>query len=274
MMRIFLLAIAACSNAAPAKPDAPFLPIDAAKPDAAPDAGAIVETALGYTSGTYTDSFDGLPTVAMSSAMVSQTLTGKGPLPFSALSGPMAATAMDGWELANPTGTSMDTEFRVHDGSLAGSMGRGIVSFGTDGSTERALGALATGNQIGRFGLLLENNSAATLNQITIGFTGEQWRRGDVAAPDSLTFEYGLATSLDATGLTEDTDLKFIAPVTTGTSVAVDGNAAANHHTFTKTINAVSWAPGTTLVLRWTTSTQSGKDDGLAIDDFSFTAHN
>jgi hypothetical protein len=148
-----------------------------------------------------------------------------------------------------------------------------VISFGTDGQTDRALGLLATGNQIDRFGLLLRNDTTGTLGQITIAFTGEQWRRGDVMMPDALTFEYGIATSLDATGLTADTGLTFTAPITTGTSIALDGNAAANHKSVTETIMGLAWAPGSTLVLRWTTTTQTGKDDGLAIDDFSFSAH-
>ena len=276
MSRWTLLLLAACSNASPAHPDAPFLPVDApagSGADAPVDAAAVVETPINYTNGTYTNSFDRLPTVAMSSSMVSQTLTGKGPLPFSDLTGTTAATGMDGWEMANPTGTGSNTEFRVQDGSLAGSTGRGVISFGTDGQTERALGTLPTGNQVGRFGLLLKNTTSSTLTSLTIAFTGEQWRRGDVTMPDKLTFEYGVATSLDADGLTADTDLDFTAPVSAGSNAPLDGNTSANHRSYSKTITGVQWAAGSVLVLRWTTTTQSGKDDGLAIDDFSFSAH-
>jgi hypothetical protein len=276
MSRWTLLLLAACSNASPAHPDAPFVAIDSpsgGSADAPVDAAAVAEMPLAYTGGTYTNSFDGLPTVAMSSDMLAQTLTGKGPFPFSDLTGMMATTGMDGWELANPDGSSADTELRVHDGSLSGSMGRGVISFGTDGQTDRALGTLPTSNQIGRFGLLLKNTTSGTLSQLTVAYTGEQWRRGDVTTPDSLTFEYGVADSLDAGGLTADTDLTFTAPVTAGTNVAVDGNAAASHVSVSKTITGVAWTAGSVLVLRWTATSGTGKDDGLAIDDVSFSAH-
>jgi hypothetical protein len=269
MSRWTLLLVAACSNAAPATPDAPYL-IDAA-PDTA-DAPVTTGDFIAYSGGTYTNAFDGLPTVAMSSAIVGQTLTGKGPFFFSALTGDMAATGMTGWQLANPDGSSADTEAHAHDGSLAGSDGRGVVSYGADGSTERALGVLATSNQISTFGVVIKNTGSSTLTSITVAFTGEQWRRGDVASPDTLAFEYGLADDISATTLDGENDLDFTAPVSAGgTNVAVDGNA---HNTpVSKTINGLSWAPNATLVLRWSASTQSGKDDGLAIDDFSFSAH-
>jgi hypothetical protein len=273
MSRWTLLLLAACSNVSPAHPDAPFLPADAA-PDTshAVDAPDSTNDVVAYPGGTYTNAFDGLPTVAMSSTMLEETITGKGPFAFTALTS-VPVTGMTGWQLANPTGSSMDTEFRVQDGSLAGSMGRGIVSFGADGSAERALGVLATSNQIGVFGVRIKNTGTATLTSITVAFTGEQWRRGDVATPDKLTFEYGVADGIDATTLTADTDLDFTSPVTgtTGTNAAVDGNA--NHTPVSKTITGLSWAPNATLVLRWTAGTGTGKDDGLAIDDFSFSAH-
>ena len=85
---------AACSNASPThEPDASFLTADSA---VSLDAISTGETAVPYSGGTYTNAFDGLPTVAMSSAMLSQTLTGKGPFPFSSLSGAITATGMDG----------------------------------------------------------------------------------------------------------------------------------------------------------------------------------
>jgi hypothetical protein len=39
------------------------------------------------------------------------------------------------------------------------------------------------------------------------------------------------------------------------------------------TIAGRTWADGQTLWLRWVERNDSGDDHGLAIDDFSFTAH-
>ena len=106
----------------------------------------------------------------------------------------------------------------------------------------RALGALPTSNQIGVFGVLLRNNTSGTLTKINVSYTGEQWRRGDVTTPDALTFEYGVATSLEDTGLTADTDLAFTSPNVQAApaSVALDGNAAANHTALSKAISGIS----------------------------------
>jgi hypothetical protein len=261
----------ACSNASSGqKPDAPVQPPDV---DAAPDAAA-QPVWLSYTGGTYTNHFDGLPSATSSATAPSQTVTGRGPFAFTVLTGTMEATGMTGWQFANPTGTSTDTEFRAQDGSQTGSAGRGVISFGTDLSTERALGTLATGNQIPVFGLVLHNDTSAALSQLTLAYVGEQWRRGTVTTADSLAFEYGVATALDATGLTADPELDFASPNTQAspTDVAVDGTLPANRHALGKTISGLSWPAGGTLVLRWTASQGSGHDDGLAIDDFSFSA--
>ena len=95
-----------------------------------------------YSGGTYSQNFDGLGSTG------AQTLTGRGP---HALNGVIGTAGLDGWYAANFGGSSTNTEVRAQDGSLAGSAGRGVVSFGTGGSGERALGALATSNQISSF---------------------------------------------------------------------------------------------------------------------------
>jgi len=135
---------------------------------------------LSYTGGTYSENFDTLPSTGASSVAnrgpnyINPTWTG--------------ATALTGWQMANPTGSATTTEYRAQDGSLSGSAGRGVVSFGTTGSSDRALGALSTSNQIPTFGLVLTNNTSQLLTSFTLSYTGEQWRRGDAVPQDSLLF--------------------------------------------------------------------------------------
>ena len=68
--------------------------------------------------------------------------------------------------------------------------------------------------------------------------------------------------------------LSFSSPVTGGpTEVALDGNLPANQVAVAGTVSGLDWAPGETLVLRWSITEQDGQDDGLGIDNLSFIAH-
>ncbi len=230
--------------------------------------GSVNAATVSFTGGTYTQDFDSLPSEG------SQTLTGKGPHAFSDLTD-FPITGMDGWYLANPNGSSDNTEFRAQDGSLAGGSGRGVVSFGTTGSSDRALGALPTSNQVSRFGVVLTNNTGFAIDSATVAFTGEHWRLGN-NEPNTLTFEYGIGSSIngDLVILT-NTDLNFVSPVAPSVSaseIALDGNLAENQAFRTGVLSGLGWLPGQSLALRWTIDDITGQDDGLAIDNFSFSA--
>ena len=232
--------------------------------------GASSAAPLSYTGGAYTQNFDGLPTNVTNP---SQVVPGKGPHEFSVVSG---ASGLVGWQFANPSGSSSNTEFRSHNGSLSGSAGRGVISFGDNGSSERALGALATSNQISSFGLVLTNDTGLTLDSFTLSYTGEQWRRGNVANPNTLFFSYAVGgTSIGSGTFTGIAALNFVAPNTqvSPTDVALDGNNAANQTFLSGGVaTGLGWAPGDTLVLRWLAQDLSGQDDGLGIDNLTFSA--
>jgi len=226
---------------------------------------------INYNGGTYSQDFNGLPVTG------NQTLTGNGPFFFDDLTA-LTITGMDGWQFGNPLGSSGNTEFKTHSGSLSGSGGRGVISFGLDNDTDRALGALPTSNQISRFGLLLVNSSGMIMEDVTISFTGEQWRRGDrVDVPNTLLFEYGITDAtagINGAGVVNlNSNLNFVSPVTTGDpNVALNGNSAENQLFRSATLTGFQWNPGEVLGLRWTINDITGQDDGLAIDNFSFSA--
>lgn len=223
--------------------------------------------ALSYTGGAYTQNFDTLPSTG------SGTLPGKGPNDL--FPGWTGATGLTGWQGAITAASSgTNTEYRAQDGSGSGATGRGLNSFGTTASAERALGGLSTSAQIPFFGLVLQNNTANVLTAFTLSYTGEQWRRGNVASPNTLAFAYGEAANIGG-ALTNHAPLTFTAPNTQAspTEVALDGNAKVNRTAISGTINGLNWAPGETLVLRWSAQDQSGQDDALAIDDLTFSAH-
>ncbi len=215
---------------------------------------------ISYAGGAYTQNFDTLP------AGGTFTLPNNGP--FGLADAPVLAGGLGGWSFAKYEGTGTVALFRVDAGS---STSGSVYSYGTGTATDRALGLLASGTTIARFGSALVNNTGQTITQFTLSYTGEEWRRGSAAA-NKLTFEYATdATDINTGTFTAAPALDFTAPNTTGTSVAVDGNAAANRTAVSATVTGLNWAPGQTLTLRWTDVNDSGNDDGLAVDDLSFT---
>jgi hypothetical protein len=234
-----------------------------------------------YTGGTYTNNFDGLPTDVTNAF---QTLPATLPVYFTG--NVTGVTNMDGWQLSNPGGSSANTEFRSQDGSLGSSSGRGVISFGANGATNRALGTLATSNQVNDFGMVLVNNSTTTFTQFTLSYTGEVWRIGDATPPDALTFAYGPGTGINdlqpGDPTTLDANLDFhgdstsnyatVKPtVPAGGGIAVDGTNSIDQKAVSDTVTGISWAPGQTFILRWLGENNTGQDDGLAIDNLSFS---
>jgi hypothetical protein len=251
------------------------------------EAAAAPGAPYGYTGGTYSQNFNGLPTNVTNP---SQVVTGKGPFYFMGNADIsqdiIGASGMDGWQYSNPGGSSANTEFRAQDGSNGSSSGRGVQSFGINGSTNRALGALSTSNQVNTFGMLLINNTASTtFTSLTLSYTGEVWRIGDASPPDVLTFAYGLPTDtndINSLILGGDTNLDFhgdstsnyatikpTVPVASG--VMVDGTNSINQSSVSDTITGISWAPGQVFAIRWLGQNNTGQDDGLGIDNFSLS---
>jgi hypothetical protein len=229
--------------------------------------------ALIYAGGNYTQNFDSLPT----ETFAGYTAAFRGPIDlYTAFNN---AAGLDGWYGAEPWGTSQTAEFRAQNGSASGSTGRGVESFGDNGSTERALGVLSTSNQISGFGLVLYNGTGSDLTSFSLSFTGEQWRRGDVSPPDTLQFDYEVSTSSTANIYPDSTfveapQFNFTSPNISQTqeNVALEGNAAGNCQAISGTLSGLDWSNGSYLVLRWRGEDLPGQDDALAIDDLTFSS--
>lgn len=149
-----------------------------------------------------------------------------------------------------------------------------LYSYGSSSATDRALGTLVT-NGTGDiyYGVKLLNDTAQTINVITVTYTGEQWRNNGNTAVQTIVFAYQIdAASLTTGPWTDVPALDFASPIHTSSGTALDGNAAANRTTLSAVINLVL-APGQTVLLRWFDVNDSGNDHGLAIDDFSVTAN-
>jgi hypothetical protein len=137
--------------------------------------------------------------------------------------------------------------------------------------TDRALGSKNdSGNQLDTEVDFLNNTNLA-LNFFSIGYTGEEWRDGGSGNLNSLVLQYspdGLTwTSLGAA-------FNFISPINNaGFPTALDGNAAANRAVIGGGFAlSTPIAPGSAFFFRFADTDEGGKDDGLAIDDFRFSA--
>ncbi|MFN7564450.1 MAG: ExeM/NucH family extracellular endonuclease [Prosthecobacter sp.] len=215
---------------------------------------------LSYTGGTLGQNFDSLP----ASGSFTYASTGAADL----TAAPVNAAGMSGWSIAPVSGTAA-AKIRADAGA---SSTASHLSNGTGTSTERALGMLASSGYAGRAGLVLVNNSGGTLTRFTLSYTGEQWRLGGGSA-NTLTFAYAVGASGINTGTYKTVStLSFTSPITGTTASALDGNAAANRVSLSATVTDVPWGPGQTLVLRWSDVNDSGGDDALAMDDFTFSA--
>jgi hypothetical protein len=178
-----------------------------------------------------------------------------------------------GWSFVE-SDTSADTNLRIGTGS---SSTGDTYLFGATGSNERALGSLASGSLASQYGLQLVNNSGATITSFMITYDGEQWRDGGSATSvtNTLKFSYSIgAISLTSGTYVNDTALNFTAVTNNLTgNLSTDGNSISFRTAgITDTISDVTWADGQSLWLRWIDTDETGNDDGLAIDNFSFVA--
>jgi uncharacterized protein len=190
---------------------------------------------------------------------------------FNTLASSGTSSAMPaGWEFAE-TGSNANTTYTAGTGS--GNAGD-TYSFGAAASADRALGGLQSGSLIPVFGALFTNNTGQTITSLEIAYTGEQWRVGTLGRLDRVDFQYSLdATSL-GTGTWVDVDaLDFVAPTTTGSVGALDGEASANRTMLAGVITGLSVSPGATFRIRWTDLNAAGADDGLAAEDFTLIPH-
>jgi hypothetical protein len=154
----------------------------------------------------------------------------------------------------------------------------GLVSFGLPGSSNRALGVLATSSTgATAIGAKFLNQTVQTLNFINVQVTGELWRQSDL--PKTLACYYyidptGVAQfPAGQTGLLPALNVSMPINPTAAGGVAVDGTAAVNQTNLSLGYTTIAnWPPGSALWLVWQMTDSTGKGQGLAIDDFHFSA--
>lgn len=95
-------------------------------------------------------------------------------------------STLPGWYYLRDNGVAAQT-YTMADGH-APAQGR-MLSMGSDGSTDRALGTQNSNvaNVNNRFGLQLSNATGLTLGSFSLGYTGEEWRVIGGEPADSLS---------------------------------------------------------------------------------------
>lgn len=193
---------------------------------------------------------------------------------FSIMAGTQNTTGTNlptGWSFAE-AGSGANTSYLIDDGT---SNSGNTFSYGTAGSSDRAIGALGSGSVVTTIGARLQNDTGGSLGELLVIYTGEQWRSGTPGAPDTLNFQYCVSTcalsdTSNAANWTDFNDLDLVAPITNGTEGAkLDGNQPANRIAKSAAITGLSLGAGAQMWIRWYDVNDGGVDDALAIDDFS-----
>ena len=226
-----------------------------------------VQAQVSYTGGVYSQNFDTMPGVPNNTINVSW----------------VDNTTLPGW-YANKT------TFSITDGTIGGAAATfddtslaenvGLFSFGGAILTDRALGSRATSSVAGNdpilYGVRLVNGTSHTLTKFTITYTGEQWLESSSGHAHSLSFDYQLSATNMIDGVwTPVTSATFTAPISNGPEpTALVGSVPGNQSVLVGVVSAVEWTPGQELWLRFRDNNESGREQGLGVDDFSFLADN
>ncbi len=196
-------------------------------------------------------------------------------------------TTLPGWYASRATTTSGGTygpypyvSYRVSGGETTSGW---IYSYGTNGVgsiTDRAFGSLGSGTPAtNAWGLRLRNDTSQVLGDVTLSYTGEEWRNGGNANAQTMYFTFGTSSSAitdpkpgDETSWTRFAALDFTTPTVGATAMPLDGNDPANRTVFQNVVlPGVTLNPGDEIFLRWYDINDSGNDHGFGVDDLSVT---
>lgn len=169
-----------------------------------------------------------------------------------------------GWHFSE-IGTGANTTYTANNGS---STTGDTYSLGQTSNADRALGGLRSGALNPRYGANFQNNTGATIVNLSIIYTGETWRIGAANRSDRIEFEYSLnATSLTTGNWIAESALNYENPGngTTG------GGSLRHSLTVSHTITGLSIPSGATFWIRWIDFNAAGADDAMGVDQFSIT---
>jgi hypothetical protein len=170
------------------------------------------------------------------------------------------------------------TTYYSDDGTSAN---YGKRCYGTTGDSDRAMGGLcSTIYKPYTYGVKLYNSSSQTITNMSIAYTGEQWRISADKSQQSIKFYYKITSSPEiifystpntANGWTEVPVLDFISPKDGhSTQGNINGNDPANRVVFSEyPIQGIVIPSGSYIFFRWNDLSDNSGDHGLAIDDIT-----
>jgi hypothetical protein len=152
-------------------------------------------------------------------------------------------------------------------------------NYGTTGDSDRALGSIATTTP-GDFAVQvgLKNDTGASITQLKIAYTGEQWNRsGQRNGDKGIGYTLWISSSNGGNYTSLGSNLDFYLPQNDGASTSLDGNAAANRESFDITVDLAtigygSIADGGEFYITWHDRNNYRNDHGIALDDVTITA--
>ncbi|SHJ39857.1 Por secretion system C-terminal sorting domain-containing protein [Hymenobacter daecheongensis DSM 21074] len=156
--------------------------------------------------------------------------------------------------------------------------------FGTTGSTDRALGGIASTSiaaGVGYIGVRLKNSSSVPIKNLEIKYAMEQWYNSSNTQQATMRVHYqrssSAITQLTSGTWTPITALDVAAPSTSTAITPRDGNAATNRRVVQAKLlggngNSVILAPGEEIMVRWSyVFNSSSNGNGLSVDDIIIT---
>ena len=193
--------------------------------------------------------------------------------------GPAGTNTPPGWFVGYAGPTNL-TAVAVNDGSVPPN-GTAAWNFGSAGSTNRALGTMATStgsaapNDSRYVEARIRNRTGQSLGRITVSYSGVQWRTASTATNTTLVLQFSLdGTNFELAGAA----FNFTQPTLTPLSRDLNGNEATNRVAVIPPDGTIFLLtpvipPDGTIFLRWFDANDAGTTDpALAIDNFSFSA--
>lgn len=245
---------------------------------------------IAYTQpgASYTQDFNSLPNPGAASINTANPVTIGGityslanPFDFAApptssgLNGGLGLPALSGWFGRADSAASVGVRFGATDGDQTTG---GVISFGEPNSTDRALGLLATTSTgFTAFGARFLNATTSTLDHLSVQYTGQLWRQSDKPKVIQCYYLVDLTAtnsfSSSQTAPLPALNVAFPTASADAGGVAVDGDVPANQAQISLIGQIITnWPPGAALWLGWEMADPAGKAQGLAIDNFSFSA--
>jgi hypothetical protein len=180
-----------------------------------------------------------------------------------------------GWYAYQTATSAAPTEYRITSSgnSSSAQLYQYRESASSDDGSFGTRPSGSTGDMM--LGLRLTNNTGTTLTEFTLSYTGEQWFESETEQNNQYVVSYQIGTISDlASGTwTDISELDFNTPSESGADQNLVGSDTENQVTLTATtVGSLVWEDGEDLWIRWYDANSTGYDQGIAIDDVSFSA--